>query len=407
MRVIKVRQSLVSSPIPDVPLAVRTELDTLGEPPQGPVAITVGSRGVDNLVAITKTAAAWLAEHGAEPFVVPCMGSHNGATAEGQREMLAALGVTEQSVGVPVRSSMECVKVGSVPQGDVWMGRHCHEANGVLVVNRIKLHTTFGGPLQSGLVKMMVVGMGKVRSAETFHAAPVHALSDTLAEMGRVVIGSDKVWAGLGLLEDGYDHTAEVHAIRGSEILDREPALLEKHRTYFPRLPLDDINVLVVDQIGKVYSGTGMDPNVIGRRGVRGHEDLATPRVRAIAALSLAEQSLGNAVGVGLADFITRRLRAAIDEQKTFINAFTAGLMERIKVPATLADDQEMVSKLSQRFGAHRWVFIPNTLRLGEFWVSEDLADELSAIEGCTTQGTPQELTFRDGRHTLAFSNDA
>lgn len=401
MKVCPVRQKLVSNPIRDINASVRQQLDALGDPPQGEIAITVGSRGIDNLVEIIRAAGAWLAERGATPFVVPSMGSHNGATAEGQQEMVESLGVTEQSVGMPIRSSMECVKVGSTATGDVWMDKHCHESAGVLVINRVKLHTCFSGPVQSGLTKMMVVGMGKIRSAETFHSTPTPQMKEMLREMGQTLVETGKIWAGLAILEDGYDKTAELHALAAADILDGEPALLERHREYFPRLPLDEINVLIVNQIGKTFSGTGMDPNVVGRRGVNSFEDIEKPEVGIIAALELAEASKGNAIGVGLADFITRRLRDAIDEHKTFINVYTTGDMQRAKIPATLADDEEVVRRITERYGSKGWVFIPNTLHLDKFWVSEDLAPTVSEHQRCESVGEPIELGFEDGRLKL------
>lgn len=404
VRFVKVRQQLVSNPIADVTAEVRRQLDGLGEPPPGEVAVTVGSRGIDNLVEITKAAGDWLRDHGATPFVAPCMGSHNGATAEGQQQMVESLGVTEEAVGMPIRSSMECVKVGEVSTGDVWMDRHCYESAGVLVINRIKLHTCFSGPVQSGLTKMMVVGMGKIRSAETFHAAPTPTMKDMLVDMGQLLVDSGKVWAGLAILEDGYDKTAELHAVPADEIRTREPQLLARHRDYFPTLPLDRINVLVVNEIGKTFSGTGMDPNVIGFRGVNGYEDIKSPDVRIIAALELSAKSQGNAIGVGLADFITRRLRDAIDEHKTFINVYTTGDMARAKIPATLADDEEVFAKMRERYGDERWVIAPNTLHLDTLWVSEDLAAELAAHPACEIDGEPVELAFVDGRHSLSFA---
>lgn len=402
MKFVKVSQQLVSSPIAQLEAEVRKQLEGMGRPPQGEVAVTVGSRGICNLVEITRVAGAWLREQGAEPFVVPSMGSHNGATAEGQREMVESLGCTEEAVGMPIRSSMECVKVGEVPTGDVWMDRHCFESAGVLVINRVKLHTCFTGPVQSGLTKMMVVGMGKIRSAETFHSTPTPQMKDMLLEMGQLLIDSGKVWGGLAILEDGYDQTAELHGIPATEILKREPQLLEKHREYFPRLPLDEINVLLVNQIGKTFSGTGMDPNVTGRHGVVNGWDLK-PSVNIIAALELSPASKGNAIGVGLADFITRRLRDAIDEHKTFLNVYTTGDMQRGKIPATLADEEEVVSKMRARYGDSGWVLIPNTLHLDQLWVSEDLAESLAAHPCCEVIGEPTELGFADGRHNLVF----
>ena len=404
MRLLRVHQHLVSNPLADVTAEVHRQLDSLTlDVPRGDVAITAGSRGIRNIVEITRAAGDWLRGQGARPFLVPSMGSHNGATAAGQRQMIESLGITEQALNMPIRASMDCVQVGSVATGAVWMDRHCYEADGVLVLNRVKLHTCFSGPVQSGLVKMMVVGMGKIRSARTFHSAPTAQMKDMLLEMGKLLLESGKIWAGLAILEDGFDQTAELHALRPQDILTTEPRLLERHRHYFPQLPIDALNVLVVDSIGKTYSGTGMDTNVLGYRGVRGYEDLDRPNIRRIAALSLAQASQGNAIGVGLADFITQKLRAAIDEQKTFINVFTTGEMERAKIPATLADDRELIEKLCDRYGPQRWMFIANTLHLGQLYVSEDLHEEIEAHPRCTIDPQPVTLAYAGGRHQLKF----
>jgi hypothetical protein len=402
MDLYQVDQQLVSAPLTDVTAEVHRALDQLGQkPPQGEIAITAGSRGITNLVAITKAAGDWLRQHGAKPFLVPSMGSHNGATAAGQQKMLESLGLTSQATGMEIRSSMECVQVGSVSSGDVWMDRHCFESSGVLILNRIKLHTCFSGPVQSGLTKMMVVGMGKIRSAETFHSARPDRMPRILDEMGSLLVQSGKIFAGLAILEDGFDQTAEIHAIRGNQILTREPALLERHRHYFPSLPSQELDVLVVDDIGKTYSGTGMDTNVIGRRGVHGYEDLTQPKIKIIAALGLTAKAQGNALGVGLADFITRRLRDAIDEQKTFVNAITTGDMQRMAIPCTLADDRELFAKISERYGEKRWMLIPNTLHVERIFVSADLAQELRQHPRCQVAPSPTPLTFVQGRLSL------
>lgn len=404
MRFYKVHQKLVANALDDVEAEVRRQLDSLGlAVPAGDVAITAGSRGIANIVAITRTVGNWLRERGANPFVVPCMGSHNGATAEGQQAMLETLGLTPAATGMEIRSSMDVVKIGSVASGDVYMDQHCHGAAGVIVLNRVKLHTCFSGPVQSGLMKMMVVGMGKIRSAETFHNTPTPRMKDMIMEMGRVILSSGRVLAGLAVLEDGYDRTAEIHGVPPGDIPQVEPRLLDRHRGYFPRLPTDDLNVLIVDTIGKTYSGTGMDTNVIGYRGVRGYEDLDKPDVKIIAALSLAPESGGNAIGVGLADFITRRLRDSIDEEKTFVNVFTTGDMARAKIPATLADDEELVRRLRERYGSRRWMVIPNTLHLDTLYVSEDLRDDVAAHSSCEIEREPVELEFEKGRHQLVF----
>jgi hypothetical protein len=404
MKFLRVRQKLVANPIADVRAAVREQLDRLElAVPKGDVGITSGSRGIANIAEITRTCGEWLRERGARPFLFPAMGSHNGGTAEGQREMIESLGMTEKAMGMPIRASMDVVKLGTVSTGDVWMDRNAYESDGVLVVNRIKLHTCFAGPVQSGIMKMIVVGMGKIPSATTFHSAPTPQMKDMLLEMGRVVLDSGKIWGALAILEDGFDQTAELHALRPADIPRREPELLERHRHYFPRLPLEKINVLVVDAIGKTFSGTGMDTNVIGYRGCRDGEDLTSPVIRVIAALSLTEASHGNAIGIGLADFITRRLRDAVDEKKTFLNSFTTGHMDRVKIPATFQDDQELFEKIAGRYGETRWIVIPNTLHLETIYASEDLRDELAANPICTVEPQPVELVFQNGRHQLRF----
>ncbi|HEX4412065.1 MAG TPA: hypothetical protein VH107_00460 [Lacipirellulaceae bacterium] len=395
---------LVSNPLADITGTVRKQLDNLGlKVPRGDVGITAGSRGIANIAEITRAAGDWFRDQGAQPFLFPAMGSHNGGTAEGQRKMIESLGLTEEAMGMPIRASMDVVKVGAVSTGDVWMDRFASESDGVLLINRIKLHTCFAGPVQSGLTKMAVVGMGKTPSATTFHSVATPKMKEMLIEMGQLVFDSGKILAGIAILEDGFDKTAELHAIRAADILKREPELIERHEHYFPRLPLDEINVLVVDEISKTYSGTGMDTNVIGYRAVRDGEDLSWPMIQQIAALNLSPKSQGNAIGVGLADFITRRLRDAIDEQKTFLNSFTTGHMGRVKIPIAFRDDEELFSKIAGRFGESGWMIIPNTLHLETLYVSEDLRAEIEANPICTIDSESVDLKFENGRHQLQF----
>jgi hypothetical protein len=404
MKLFRVTQHLMSSPLRDIEGEVARQLDSLGlVVPRAEVAVTAGSRGIDNIPRIVKAVGDWLKSKGARPFIIPAMGSHNGATAEGQRRMLESLGISEADTGMEIRASMDVVRLGSVSTGDVFMDRHAFESGGVMVVNRIKLHTCFSGPVQSGLTKMMVVGMGKINSATTFHSAGAAGMNEMLLEMGRLIVQTGKIIAGVGILEDGFDRTAEIHALKPEDILTGEPALLERHREYFPRLPVDDINVLVVDEIGKNFSGSGMDTNVIGYRGIRGHEDLTSPRIKVIAALGLSARSQGNAFGMGLADFITTRLRNSVDEAKTLTNVLTTGEMTRAKIPATIGDDERLVTTIRERFGEGRWVIIPNTLHLETMYVSGDIAQELRKHPRCSVASGPVELTFAGGRQQLKF----
>jgi hypothetical protein len=222
-------------------------------------------------------------------------------------------------------------------------------------------------------------------------------------EMGQMIVDSGKILGAAAIIEDGLDQTAEIHALRPDEILRQEPALLERSRHYFPRLPVSELNVLIVGAIGKTYSGTGMDTNVIGYRGVKGFEDLDTPNIRIIGALSLAKESKGNAIGVGLADLITKRCRDEIDEKKTFLNVYTTGDLIRGKIPLTLENDQALIDSVGERYGEQRWMFIPNTLHLGTLYVSEDLKDELSSNPQCSVEDEGAELRFENGRLDLSF----
>lgn len=404
MNLYRVQQHLNSNPLADVEQEVFNQLDQAQLTiPQGEVAITAGSRGIDQIDRIIRAAGTWLKQHGASPFIVPAMGSHNGATAEGQRAMLESFGITEDSMGMKIRASMEVVKLGSVSTGNVYMDKHCFEASGVLVVNRIKLHTGFSGPIQSGLTKMMVVGMGKIKSATTFHNTPNNKKSEMLLEMGQCILDSGKLIGGMALLEDGLDQMAEIHVVRPYDIIADESRLLEKHRGYIPSLPVEAIDLLVVNEIGKNFSGTGMDTNVIGYRGIRGAEDLTAPVICRIAALGLSEESKGNAIGVGLADFITRQLRHAIDEKKTLTNVFTTGDMERIKIPATFESDEDLLTQVEKRFGESRWMFIPNTLHLETLYVTQALAEELTNHPRCKVDPKPITLSFSAGRCILPF----
>ena len=407
MKLLRVRQNLVSHPIADVPAAVHAALDGLRlEVPRGDVGITAGSRGIANIAAITKAAGDWLRGHGARPFLFPSMGSHNGGTAEGQRAMIESLGLTEQAMGMPIRASMDVVKLGTVPTGDVWMDRLAHESAGVLVLNRIKLHTCFAGPEQSGLTKMMVVGMGKTPSAQTFHSAPTPAMPDMLHQMRRVVLDSGRIWAGLAILEDGFDQTAELHALQAADIPEGEAPLLERIALLFPPAAAgrDQRAGGRRDRQDLQRHRHGPQRHRPPRRGRSArHPQADHPGDRRPA---LAASSHGNAIGVGLADFITRQLRDAIDEQKTFLNTFTTGHMGRSKIPLPLADDQELITKLAERYGHKRWLFIPNTLHLETLYASVDLKDELTAHPLCTVDPQPVELRFKNGRQQLVFNGE-
>lgn len=357
------------------------------------VAVGVGSRGIAEIAAIARAAVAALRRAGTEPFIIPAMGSHGGATAQGQRAILAELGVTEETTGAPVYASMEVVELARLPQGiPVNMDRHAYEADATLLINRIKPHTDFRGPIESGLAKMCVIGLGKIHTAEAIHAHGPTGLRDLMPQAARLVVEQGRVVGGLAVLENAYHQVAEIVGVPPEGIGgEAEAALLARARTLMPSLPFARLDVLVVDEMGKNISGAGMDTNIIGRMWVPGVPEPERPQISAIAVLGLTAESHGNAVGLGLADVITERLLAAINWDDTLINALTSGVfaLRRMKIPWVAPDDAAAIRLALRLCGRpdpeHALLArIRSTLHLGEIWISEGLrplARELPHVE--------------------------
>lgn len=394
----RVRQRAGAPPLPDVEAAVRAQLDGAGLAlrPGMRVAVTAGSRGIRDIAAALRAAVGWLRDRGADPFLVPAMGSHGGATAAGQITMLAELGVTEQSVGCAILSSMDVVELGRLDDGTpVYMDRNAATADGVLVVNRIKPHTDFHSEIESGLGKMCAVGLGKRRGAETVHNRGANGLRTRLPHMARLSVERGKVLGGVALIENAAEHTAEVHFLAPHEIAGpREAALLAHAKTTIGRLPFDQLDVLVIDEIGKNISGCGIDTNVVGRMRMPGQADPPAPRITAIVALDITEASHGNAAGVGLADLIAARLARKIDFSATYINGITSGTggLMRMSLPMVLPTARDAVATALRMVGVPeldhiRLARIPNTLHLGEMLVSAPLLDEVRANEALELLG--------------------
>ena len=375
--------------------AVRKALAPLLEsralPEGAPVAVTCGSRGIDRIAEVVGAACAALREAGARPFIVPAMGSHGNATAEGQRRVLAEYGVTEQNVGTPVVSSLETATLGCTAERvEVFMDRAAWEAGRVLVVNRVKPHTTFDGQVESGLFKMMSVGLGKLDGARSFHRHSMRlGFAPILLAMGRLALNSGRIWAGLGLVENDEHRLAEVAAAPAAGIEALERHLLVCARRLYSRLPFSDLELLIVDEMGKNISGTGMDTKVIGRTPHPGLEPLrleGATHVRRIYVRDLTPQSEGNATGVGFADVIHRRLFEKIDLAATYTNGRAALSFNGMRVPMHFPTDREAVEFLlgtlgSPEPGALRAVRIRNTLALSEFLATPACARQLQGNE--------------------------
>jgi Lactate racemase N-terminal domain len=401
---IPVRQRLTSAPIPDIPAAVHAELARVGlrgrVRPGQRIAITAGSRGIANIAQILQAAVEAVRGAGAEPFLVPAMGSHGGATAEGQVELLATFGVTEERMGAPIRSSMEVCEIGRTERDvPVYLDRNAAEADGILVINRIKAHTDFSGPMESGLMKMITIGLGKRAQAESVHAYGSWGLRHLIPEVARAKIRLAPILLGLALLEDGYDQTCAIIGLPPDRIEAEEPALLERAKEYAPRLPFDDIDLLIVDRIGKEISGCGMDTNVVGRKRIPGEPEFERPRVERLIALDLTEETHGNAIGIGLADFITQRLHEKIDWHTTNTNAIVSGFLSRSMVPVVCPTDQAAVDTAlftlrRKPVPEVRVMRIADTLHLEHLQLSEAYLPEAHALPHLELRGDPQPMRF-------------
>ncbi|HEY8206021.1 MAG TPA: hypothetical protein VIG99_00975 [Myxococcaceae bacterium] len=389
-----VEQVLETAAVEDVPRAAREAAAALAGPlrPGAKVALACGSRGIASLGEIAAAAAASLRALGHHPFVVPAMGSHGGATASGQRALLADLGVTEASVGAPIVATMEVEQVAATPDGvPLYMDRAALGADGVIAVNRIKPHTTLRGELGSGLMKMICVGLGNHEGARTLHAA---GLQDHLLSAARAILARAPVLGGIAIVENGEGRVACLEAVPAAAIPERDRALLAVARRYMPGLPIDPLDVLVVRWMGKDVSGTGMDPNVVGlhrRQGGPPDRHIAT-----LVALDLTGRSHGNATGVGMADLVTHRLRDKIDWEVTRTNCLTGGFEAGLRLPSLAADDREALRAAAALHGQPlRAAIVQDTLHLKRLWLSEALRDEAARAAGLRILGEPFELEFR------------
>lgn len=343
------------------------------------VAITAGSRGVANIAEITKACVDFLKTKGALPFVVPAMGSHGGATDEGQAQVLATLGITEASMGCPIRSSMQVQEVCSAAEGfPVYFDQHAFQADRVLVVNRIKPHTRFVGEIESGLMKMMLIGLGKQRGAEVYHRViKNYSFDQIVRSVAKEVIARCNILAGLGILENAYEETADIKAVRAEDIESHEPALLRQVKEWMPKLPFDHAELLIIDQIGKNISGTGMDTNVIGRK-YNEHAAIEgdSPSIHHIYVRSLTEATHGNAAGIGLAELCHRRVIDSMDHHYTRMNCITAGHVTGAMIPIDFETDREAIETVCRMAGylpagQVTAMWIPDTLHLETIECSE------------------------------------
>ena len=403
-KVVRVRQKFPRPRVENVEATLqeqlgREEISSTIKPGMS-VALTAGSRGVARIDTILRSLVQILRDMGSEPFIVPSMGSHGGATAEGQVEILESLGVTEEFCGAPIRSSMEVVELGKTERGTpVYMDRIASEADGVVLLNRVKAHTDFRSSIESGLMKMASIGLGKHEQALALHGYGVEGIRDYMVEVGDRVLESGHILFGVATVENAYDEPAILEAIPAARIHEREEELLAEYMDMMPALPVSDIDVLYVDSLGKNYSGTGMDTNVIGRFRILGVDEPETPAVKYIVVGDVSEESHGNALGIGLADLTTRRVADRVERKAMNANVITSTFIERAKVPMVLASDEEAIETAVRcNWGVPpedtRFVRIPNTLHLEYLYVSESMVEEVLANADTEVTGDPEDLRF-------------
>ncbi len=364
------------------------------------IAITAGSRGIRNVDIITKAVVDFVKEQGANPFIVPAMGSHGGATAEGQKAILAGYNITEESMGCPIKSSMEVVELGYSERGrKVSIDKNAYEADGIIVSCRLKPHNAFRGKVESGPCKMMTVGLGKQAGASVVHGDGMDVIAENIPTMAKVVIEKANILFAIPCIENAYDETVKIEAILAKDILTREPELLKYAFTKMPKLLVEETDVLVVDEVGKNYSGTGVDPNITGT--------FSTPyasggiKVQRTCFLNLSEASHGNALGCGLASAITAKIFDVMDIEAMYPNCITSTVLASARIPCVVADDKEAIQiciKTCNKIDKDkvRVVRIPNSLHIGQIMLSESYYEDVKAgkYPGVVAVDEPMELQF-------------
>ncbi|HSC70554.1 MAG TPA: hypothetical protein VLH58_04325 [Candidatus Methylomirabilis sp.] len=408
-RMFRVKQRFEGPSLHDIPGSVRDSMRGLHlqdkVKPGQTVAVTAGSRGIANIDRITRAVMDELKALRLQPFIVPTMGSHGGATAEGQRKVLEHYGITEASMGCAIRSSMEVLQIGEVKGIPVFCDKNAWGADHIAVLARIKPHTDFQGEIESGLFKMMAIGLGKQQGAEHYHrAGHAYSYAEIFPLVGKKVLETARILFGLGIVENGYEETAKVQALLPKDFEEGEKALLREAKAWMARLPFDALDLLIVDDLGKNISGAGMDTNVIGRPFVQ--KALDRPRIRRIFVRDITPESEGNAVGIGMADVTTRRLVEKINYQAMYMNAITSGVSEGAKVPMTFDTDREAIEVALAMIGLTppehaRVVRIKTTLHLAEMDVSEALIQEVKANERLSLVTQPAPFAF-DGQGNLS-----
>ena len=376
--------------------------------PGSRIAVGVGSRGITNIDIIARSVVDFWKSRDVKPFLIPVMGSHGAASAEGQADVLAHYGITEETMGAPVVSSLDVIPIGTTPEGiEVVMDRQAHEADGTMLLSRVKWHTDFDGKLESGIHKMMAIGLGKWAGAKRYHTFALHhGLEQVIRSVGKVMLGTGKMLGGMATIEDAYHNTAEVHAVGADGMVEREEELLARVKSWKPNIPVN-VDLLIIDEIGKNFSGAGMDTKVVNRSGRKGPNTWPNvPKIFRIFIRDLSPLSNGNAIGMGLADVITDRLFEKVDFEATWVNSLTASSPPAAFTPMHFPDDRTCLEKIAPTCGKLDLsevtiAWIRNTMDIGELAISENLVPRVSDNPEVEIVSEPRQLEFDDAGNLI------
>lgn len=403
-KMVKIKQIFKKNHVKDVVAITRKELKKRGTldkiKPDQSIAITAGSRGIANIALIIKTIVNEVKAVGGKPFIIPAMGSHGGATSRGQKDILAGYGITEEYMGCPIRASMETVQIDNASNGlPVFIDKHASQSDGIIVVNRIKAHTAFRGDYESGLVKMITIGLGKQKGAGICHSRGFGEMANNIKQIAKKTLASGKILFGVGIIENAYEKTARISAIPAKEILKKEIDLLNESKRMMPEILIKNIDVLIIDEIGKDISGDGMDPNITGT--------FATPYAsggsnqQRTVVLDLTDETHGNALGLGMADFSVPRAFHKMNFEVTYPNCLTCKVTEVGKIPMIMGSDKMAIQAAiltckNIDFANPRIIRIKNTLHINEILISKSIIPEAEKHSQIKLISEPQFMQFNN-----------
>ncbi len=401
-RMIRIRQTFVRPRVENAAATMTAEMEKLAPRirPGSTVGLTVGSRGIQNILDMLEAAIAVVRRCGATPVLLAAMGSHGGGTEAGQKEVLDSLGITEERLGTKIVTCASGRAIGATPDGLVaYMLDSAFGVDAIIPINRVKTHTSFKGCVESGMVKKLVVGLGGPDGAGQFHSLGRAMLPHLLVEVGKLILEKMPVIGGVAIVENAYEETALIKAVPAEALIDEEIKLLAWSKTLMPSLPASTLHGLIVEEMGKNFSGTGVDTNIIGRTRITGETEPESPRIRYVAVLDLSEASHGNATGVGLVDFVTQKLVDKIDRRATYLNNLTTTFVTRAFIPTYFDTEQETLETMMFCLRSIppeevRLVMVPNTLYLTDCYVSEAVLPELADAGRFEIMGEPREVAF-------------